>query len=1241
VRLFACLMGLLVPVVSWATKSPRPPQASERLYVVGRHDPGAGYPGRFERAFADRKRRLAQARGANPAAVLPLLAAVDLLYGEIETERLAAWLDAVAIGRRRHPLVRAFAASQRARLDEMAGDPRAGAKRLRSIGYVLDWLFVGPFEYAGTADLDAPHPCRSEPFSSTRSFEGAVPGEPLVWRRYDYEAAPDGGFVGFDDYLSPNEKVFACAVTWVHLDRAEDVSFRLGTGGAYRLFAGDREIARGDVRRLAHPLQDVAAARLAAGWHRLTLLIANEHEPWGFYVRLARLDGAPVPGLAVATHPPDDGRLAEAAPAARAPVALRAILQARAASGKVGDVLDLAELEWRTHPYAREDTRTVDRLRRVEPTAEDFRASRLRAHVETDESVRARVLERAVEVGRKAGVGPRIAPLLLELAFRAEGLGLRDEARRLLDEAFEAAPDDVYVELARVDALAESGFEQQALAWSLDVLDRWPNSSIVRHGAAARLAAAGRKVKAMEILAGGPTSAPVERSRYLALALETGRVDEALSRLLAWTAAEPGRPRLFVRLAWTYDAAGRPDDAWSAMGRALQLAPLDPDLHAEAARMALRQGHKAAAMVELRRSIELRPQQPELRELLSALDANARRDTFARYGLDLERIARMKIPARWARRPAVVLARRVAVDVYDNGLTERLDHRIVAIQDDRGARERSVVSTYYDPSLSYVDVRRARVRHRDGTVEDMGRVLVTSLSEAGYRMYYDRRRVDVVFDRLEPGDVVEVAFVTHDVAARNMFDTYFGDLQPVQGIDPILRYEYVVTTPPSLPLIFDAKDIERGRDGARLVARYTRSNLAPIDPEAHMPGWTDVAAYLHASSYESWDDVADWYWRLVRDQLVADDRIRAAVAEAVRGIDPSDGLARMEAIYDYVVRNTRYVGLEFGIHGYKPYPTTEVFARRFGDCKDKAALLKVMLAEVGIASHMVLVRTRDLGGIDAAPASLAVFNHAIVYVPTYDRYLDATAEWSGPTELPVQDQGAVVLHVLDGKGARFRRIPFAAPEANRTTISGTIRLDRRGGGDMKLDVAVVGPDAAVLRRTFHAEEQRRERAAALLAGLFGVADVRSVTARGVADVRTAVGLSVEAHLASIAAVQQGRLRVPVVGHEVHETRAWAAKAQRRYPLSLGVPNEFERRIEFVAPPGYRFAGRPDGGRVEHTAVHGELTVAVDETGRRAVVVSRIRYETPQIDPEDYPAFRRALQRIDALHGQTFVLERAR
>ena len=64
-----------------------------------------------------------------------------------------------------------------------------------------------------------------------------------------------------------------------------------------------------------------------------------------------------------------------------------------------------------------------------------------------------------------------------------------------------------------------------------------------------------------------------------------------------------------------------------------------------------------------------------------------------------------------------------------------------------------------------------------------------------------------------------------------------------------------------------------------------------------------------------------------------------------------------------------------------------------------------MLREAGVDARLVLRAHRPNGAIAPEPASLAVFDHAIAYVPSLDLYLDGTAEHSGTRELPAGRSG--------------------------------------------------------------------------------------------------------------------------------------------------------------------------------------------------------------------------------------------
>ena len=77
-------------------------------------------------------------------------------------------------------------------------------------------------------------------------------------------------------------------------------------------------------------------------------------------------------------------------------------------------------------------------------------------------------------------------------------------------------------------------------------------------------------------------------------------------------------------------------------------------------------------------------------------------------------------------------------------------------------------------------------------------------------------------------------------------------------------------------------------------------------------------------------------------------------------------------------RNIRYVGIEIGIGGLQPHTADDVFRNRYGDCKDKATLLRAMLENVGIHSTWVLVDTRR-GFVDPKVPSVDG-NHAIAAI---------------------------------------------------------------------------------------------------------------------------------------------------------------------------------------------------------------------------------------------------------------------
>src|SRR5205823_1782186 len=217
---------------------------------------------------------------------------------------------------------------------------------------------------------------------------------------------------------------------------------------------------------------------------------------------------------------------------------------------------------------------------------------------------------------------------------------------------------------------------------------------------------------------------------------------------------------------------------------------------------------------------------------------------------------------------------------------------------------------------------------------------------------------------------------------------------------------------------------------------------------------------------------------------------------------------------------------EFGIYSYKPYPVAQTYARRFGDCKDKASLMIALLRAAGIQAEIALVRTRPLGEVAPLPASIAVFDHAIVHLPKYDLWLDGTAEYSG-RELPLEDQGAMALTVdLDG-AAQLRQIPMSSAADNYTRRTIHAELTSQGLIRFSGSTLTRGEDAPGLRRDLAVQEQQVDFFRQRLAQVFPAVELDSVAVHGAESLNSDVSVDF-----------QGTLNASQQGATVTLTSSW-------------------------------------------------------------------------------------------------------
>lgn len=350
------------------------------------------------------------------------------------------------------------------------------------------------------------------------------------------------------------------------------------------------------------------------------------------------------------------------------------------------------------------------------------------------------------------------------------------------------------------------------------------------------------------------------------------------------------------------------------------------------------------------------------------------------------------------------------------------------------------------------EVVEAFTRKADGrTIPVELRDLVTQQGVVGQAMsFVDLKVQQVPFRDVSVGDTTIVS-IRFKESKHYIPDQYSQGWMILPGgaeksLDVTLR------TPPTLNLYHDENHLayEESREGDDLVRHWSGSLPHASVEETNVANLVRVVPGLRFSTFASYEAIAKAYYEGSRAMAVVTPEIERLAADITK--DKSDVRSQVQAIFDWVSVNIRYVAVYFGAGRYTPNETSTILSRRFGDCKDHATLLAALLAAKGIESEQTLLNVDPTYEL-AKTATLQAFNHVIVYIPALDLYVDPTVEFGAFSRLPSRDLGKPVVRVA-GRGAVLARTP--APSAQDNVLELKTRIVMTADGLRQGQTAVEG-----------------------------------------------------------------------------------------------------------------------------------------------------------------------------------------
>jgi hypothetical protein len=236
----------------------------------------------------------------------------------------------------------------------------------------------------------------------------------------------------------------------------------------------------------------------------------------------------------------------------------------------------------------------------------------------------------------------------------------------------------------------------------------------------------------------------------------------------------------------------------------------------------------------------------------------------------------------------------------------------------------------------------------------------------------------------DPGNIIGFEIVTES------HPPFLQDFWAFQEEDPVRESHYSLTLPSgwNYRTAWANYPEVKADEGGGDTWKWSVSDVKPIRVEEDMPPASGLAAFMvvtllppgatNTNSLASWQNVGDWYQQQSIAALVSSPEIKQEVA-ALTASAPTQ-FAKMQAIAEYIQNNVRYVAISLKIGGWKPHPAPDVFIHRYGDCKDKATLMQMMLKEIGVDSYYVFTNIERDTVTPQTPPHVGAFDHAIIAI---------------------------------------------------------------------------------------------------------------------------------------------------------------------------------------------------------------------------------------------------------------------